>query len=91
MRTQDGLLASGVLVPPYLFDAGFDLSPCLANQPVNLVTSEIIRALTEITIDDSGVLTTSCGAAEFSWTRRAYAGDVLSRMEAMLAAPTSSR
>jgi hypothetical protein len=85
VRTGDGLLASGVLLPPYLFDAAFDASACTDGRPV----SELIRALTDVALDDSATLTVSCGATRFAWAAQPYPGNMESRFDALLTAPQS--
>jgi hypothetical protein len=84
VRTGDGLLTSGVLVPPYLFDASFDPAPCSEDVAI---TAEITEAMTDVAVTDRGNVTISCGAARFSWAPRADAGDVRQRILALLAAP----
>ena len=87
-RARDGLLTSGALLPSYLFDTAFDASPCAdGDRPV----TELIRALTEVTIDDAGTLTATCGAAQFSWTAPPFSGDIVSRLDTLLAPPPPRR
>jgi hypothetical protein len=88
VRARDGLLASGALLPPYLFDAGFDASSCIDS---GLPVTELKRALTDVTINDTGMLTATCGAAQFSWTARPFSGDLVSRLDTLLAPPPPRR
>jgi hypothetical protein len=81
LRTNDGLLASGVLLPPYIFDPGFDLSRCLESYKS---TPTFIDALTDVTLGERGVLIAQCGSARFSWQLKAYAGNTLSRIDELL-------
>ena len=81
VRTRDGLLASGAVLPAYLFDAKFNLAACRDETgPI----AKLTEVMTDVTIDDAGTLTASCGDAQYVWSARLYTGDIVSRLDALL-------
>jgi hypothetical protein len=81
VRARDGLIASGALLPSYVFDAKFDFAPCREETgPIEKLT----EVMTDVTIDDAGKLTVSCGSSRYEWSARSHTGDILQRIDALL-------
>jgi hypothetical protein len=75
------LIASGALLPAYLFDAKFDLAVCREETgPIEKLT----EVMTDVTIDDTGKLTVSCGGSQYEWSAPSYTGDILQRLDTLL-------
>lgn len=84
VRVRDGLIASGILLPPYvidLTDLTFDSTPCADEYN----TAEITGVMSDVTVSDGGEVTITCGATQFSWAPRVYPGNVRERIDALLA------
>ncbi len=81
LRTGDGLLTSGVLFPPYLFDPGFDLSRCRFMDSSN---QQLTDVMTDLVLEEQGRLIVQCGSARFSWQPQAFRGDRLQRVDSLL-------
>jgi hypothetical protein len=81
VRTRDGLLASGALLPAYLFDAKFNLAACREETGPIVKLTEV---MTDVTIDDAGAVTVSCGDAQYGWSAQSYTGDLVARLDALL-------
>jgi hypothetical protein len=81
VEDSENLIASGALLPAYLFDAKFDLAACRDETgPIEKLT----EVMTDVTIDDAGKLAVSCGGSRYEWSASSYPGDMLQRLDALL-------
>jgi hypothetical protein len=82
VRTRDGLITSGALLPGYLFDPAFDVEAC---RDVSGPIERLTEVMTDVEVDGGGALTVSCGDARYQWSATPFTGDIVRRLEALVA------
>lgn len=89
VRSEDGLLLSGVLVPPYLLQTNADLSGCV--DEYNSLLKQLTDALSEVNISAGPKVVVRCGNLSYAWKPHSYSGNISERLNQLRSSTLSSK
>jgi len=76
VRSRDGLLRSGILVPPYILEPTADVTGCSERGS----TRELIDVMSDVSVDAGPQVVVRCGPRRLAWQPMVLSGDRRERL-----------